>query len=304
MKSVQALTSELIDYAGLFPPAELSMRRAVESYADYVAGPDSSSLGRFILPSSRMEEFETEAKIFLPRSKNVAPWRISALVSGDVTGTAQRLLKFNCEHWTGSELGHAVVDAIEMKIGQPDEIRAESAGIPPSFVGYFEVPLDDNLDRAIAEVRRAGARAKVRTGGVTANAFLSAAQVLRFLRTSFAAGVSFKATAGLHHPVRSAYPFTYEPDSERGMMFGFLNVFLAAALLRGGADDESVLALLGETDGASFHFSDAGLNWRERFISTAEITETRRSFAISFGSCSFREPVDELKQLTAGVALA
>jgi hypothetical protein len=302
MKSVQALTSELIDYAGLFPPAELSMRRAVQSYADYAAGPDSSSLGRFILPFSRLADFEAEAREFLPKGERVAPWRISALASGDVSGAVQTLLKFNCEHWAGSELGHAVVDTIEIKVTEPGETHAATAGIPPSFAAYVEVPLDDTLDRAIAEVRRAGARAKMRTGGVTANVFPFAAQVLRFLNVSFAAGISFKATAGLHHPVRSAYPLTYEPDGERGVMFGFLNVFLAAALVHGGAGDDSVLALLGETDGASFHFSDAGVNWRERFISTAEITETRRSFALSFGSCSFREPVDELKQLTVQAA--
>jgi len=199
MKSVQALMSELIDFAGLFPPAELSMRRAVESYADYSAGPDSSSLGRFILPVSRMEEFAALAGEFLPRGANVAPWRIGALVPGDVSVAVQKLLKFNCEHWSGSELGHAVVDTIETKIARPGEIEAAAAGIPPSFATYVEVPLDDHLDRAIAEVSRSGARAKMRTGGVTANAFPSAAQILRFLKVSFAAGISFKSTAYGNH---------------------------------------------------------------------------------------------------------
>ena len=93
----------------------------------------------------------------------------------------------------------------------------------------------------VAAIARRGGRAKMRTGGVTAEAFPTAAQVLRFLRACTEARVPFKATAGLHHPLRAEYRLTYAPDSPRGTMFGFLNVFLTAVLLRHGLSDKDAL---------------------------------------------------------------
>ena len=59
----------LTDYAGLFPPAELGMREAVRNYAEYLNGPDSACLGRFIVPADRIDEFEIAASDLLPRGK-------------------------------------------------------------------------------------------------------------------------------------------------------------------------------------------------------------------------------------------
>ena len=84
----------------------------------------------------------------------------------------------------------------------------------------------------LAVLSAAGARAKVRTGGVTEGAFPASHALARFIQSCADAGVPFKATAGLHHPLRGEYRLTYEPGSPHGMMFGFLNVFLAAAFAR------------------------------------------------------------------------
>jgi hypothetical protein len=80
-------------------------------------------------------------------------------------------------------------------------------------------------------------------------------------------------------------------------MHGFLNVFTAAALARAGAPLAAVEALLRETDGRAFRFGPDGLRWCDFVVTTADLRAGRRSFALSFGSCSFSEPVADLEAL-------
>jgi hypothetical protein len=146
-------------------------------------------------------------------------------------------------------------------------------------------------------VQRAGARAKIRTGGVTADAFPTARQIARFIHRCAELGVPFKATAGLHHPVRGEYRLTYRPDSPSAIMFGFLNVFVAGALAAVGASEDELVEVLDERRAAAFAFADDGLRWRNRHLTLDELARTRASLATTFGSCSFREPVDDLQEL-------
>ena len=108
----------------------------------------------------------------------------------------------------------------------------------------------------------------------------------------------FKATAGLHHPVRAMRPLTYQPDSPSAMMHGFVNVFLAAALLwHRGSNEADALATLEETSPAAFVFDDKCVSWHDHSLTAAQLRSARRKFAISFGSCSFEEPIQDLKDL-------
>jgi hypothetical protein len=109
--------------------------------------------------------------------------------------------------------------------------------------------------------------------------------------------VPFKATAGLHHPIRGEYRFTYEADSTKGTMYGFLNVFVAAALVAAGANEDTGIAALEETHASAFEFHDDYLQWRDNRISAEQLAAVRERSAISFGSCSFTEPIDELAPL-------
>jgi hypothetical protein len=101
----------------------------------------------------------------------------------------------------------------------------------------------------------------------------------------------------LHHPVRGLFPLTYAPDSARETMYGFLNVFLAATILYRRSDRNLALSVLEESDPSAFSFSEGGITWRDTRVDAAQICAARSEFAISFGSCSFREPVDELREL-------
>jgi len=121
----------------------------------------------------------------------------------------------------------------------------------------------------------AGAFAKARTGGVTPDLFPSPERLLAFLRAAVDEGVRFKATAGLHHPLRGSYPLTHAPDAPRGVMFGYLNVLLATAVLRAGGSDEEGLAALVESDAAAIGFGAEALEWGRFRFDAKELADLR-----------------------------
>jgi hypothetical protein len=178
-------------------------------------------------------------------------------------------------------------------LSDADEPRAAAVEtrriITPARPTYCEGPV-----QSLDELRRAGCFAKIRTGGVKPEAIPPVEEVAAFIRACADRRLPFKATAGMHHPVRAHQPLTYEPDAPRGVMHGFLNVFLAAALAwHGERDIEPVLA---ETDPSAFRF-DERARWRDRTLDVAQIRDARTNFAHAFGSCSFEEPVRDLQAL-------
>jgi hypothetical protein len=298
LKSVDALLTGLIDYAGLFPPAGEDMRPALEHYASYVDSPDRLALGRFIVPISRLSELEESAGDLMPVGEASKPWRLSVLVAADVRGAAAEMLEFNDRHSPESDSGRAVIDVVELKASTPNEIAHQRHDLPARFIAFFEIPVIADVSPLVQAISRAGARAKIRTGGVTPEAFPSAERVVDFLVACRHEGVAFKATAGLHHAVRGEYRLTYEPGTPKALMYGFLNLFVSAALLYTGESEDTALASLEDSDPSAFSFSDDALQWREKRIALEQIVNFRSRFGTSFGSCSFREPVDELASLT------
>jgi len=292
------LLRDLIDYAGLFPPASLAMTPVVANYDAYSQSEWNWILGRFIVPVSRLDEFE-EALTRLPTSaprSGFTNWRLSVLLGSDAVADVARIREFNARMMNSSSSRRAVVEALEVKVASADEIMRLSAIVAAEFATYFEVPLDSSAE-CIAAVARCGRRGKIRTGGETADKFPPPESVIEFIRLCAAANVPFKATAGLHHPLRSVHRFTYQPGSPSGMMHGFINVFLAAAFLQQGMDRKLAAELLEEQSASAFQFDVDGVSWRQHRLSRNEIAAARQSFAISFGSCSFTEPIDDLRSL-------
>jgi hypothetical protein len=80
-------------------------------------------------------------------------------------------------------------------------------------------------------------------------------------------------------------------------MFGFMNIFLAAALCASGSSEGAVLGALEETDPTAFRFDDRGFWWQDHFLLHEQLAVVRQNVAVSFGSCSFTEPVSEAKLL-------
>jgi hypothetical protein len=297
-QALEVLLAGVVDYAGLFPPASLGMAAAVESYAQYLDDPDRRLLGRFVVPVVRLREFDDAASHLLPRGEGSTPWRLSALPGPDVTADIDLALKFNCRHWSGSEIGHAVIDVLEIRALVPDEIHAAASRMPPQLTAFFEVPISSDPLPLVNAIKQNGAFAKARTGGVSADAFPDAKNVARFMVRCRDARVAFKLTAGLHHPLRAEYRLTYADDTPRGTMFGYLNMFVAATLAWHGASESTVLAALLATSAQDFRFGDESLEFRGHAVPTDVVRDARDNFIISFGSCSFREPVDDLATLS------
>ena len=225
------------------------------------------------------------------------------LVADDVHAAGEEMLKFNRHHSSQSRAGHVSIDVAELKASTPAEIGSQREGIPRSFTAYFEIPTKGDVSPMVKSLARAGSRAKIRTGGVTPEAFPPAEEIIDFITTCRRERVPFKATAGLHHPIRGNYRLTYEPHSPTGKMYGFLNVFLAATLVYAGETEETALEVLEEEDPLGFSFSDDAIVWRDKRVDAEQIQASRANFTISFGSCSFREPVDELESLAHAARL-
>jgi hypothetical protein len=246
-ESLRALLTNLIDYAGLYPPAALSLPAALDNYKRYLASPESWMLNRLVLPASKLGDVELGQN-----------WRVTLLVENEPGPLP------------------AQVETLETK--QPRKL---------SLPTYSEAPLD----------RINGSFAKVRTGGLTPDAIPMASKIAEFLRHAAERRIPFKATAGLHHPIRASHPLTYSADSPHAIMHGFINVFVAAAFAWHGNDRGAVIGVLHECDPESFDFSDDTLTWLGCSLTTAQIAAARLEFAHSVGSCSFDEPVAGLRAL-------
>ncbi len=282
--SVRAAFAGLIDYAGLFPPAQLSLDAAQTEYEAARRGPHAWMLGRFIVSAPLIA---TWSGVKLPFSVIVdaEPDAIERLAT----------LAAKSAHIESLEIPlpkNASVDEVAGAIGRLGaDIAIAGLGDVPAFV---ELPRGENwlgsLPVAMNSLARAELGGKLRCGGVTAEAFPSVAEVAAFIAAARDANVAFKATAGLHHPIRHR-------DPARGfMMHGFLNL-IAAAALAPRVDSPTLQRIVAEEEPTAFTFDDAFFSWRNERIDVAELTQTRNDAFVGYGSCSFSEPVEDLAAL-------
>jgi hypothetical protein len=302
-----ALLSGLIDYAGLFPPAGLGMQAAVENYYRYSASEHAGALGRFICPASRLDELTARGASLMPGTYATSgypemaddrePWRVSVIIDGPLDACLVRVDAFN-EHHADRDHGLAQIDAIEIKIGGSGDIDDALEYIPNDIMPFFEIGTDGDPRGAVAALAGEAAAAKIRCGGVRPGAIPPVEAVAAFINACNAAHVPFKATAGLHHPVRAEQALTYDADPPRAVMHGFVNVFLAAALRseRVIGDGEGA-ELLAETDAGAFGWTDDSVRWRGRSLDLVALARARERFALSYGSCSFEEPLGDAAAL-------
>ena len=287
---MRAALVEIVDYAGLFPPASCSMADAVRQYDVYRRSPDRLLLGRFVVAATRLQELglaiETGA---IPIDAEV-PWRLSVVMGAHVPAELARIAAFQAA-W---EARGVLADAIEYKVSSVGQLRTLSEQSPHRFRRYFEVPMVGPYRDLVGAIGEAGALAKVRTGGTTPDLVPAAVDLTTFLLAVVRHGVPFKATAGLHHPFRGSYPLTYAPDAERQLMHGFVNLLVATTELVRGGEGETAQRILEEDDPGAFVRDADGITWRGERYTMADLATAHARFFVSFGSCSFREPVDEL----------
>jgi hypothetical protein len=292
MASVKTLLEGAIDYAGLFPPAALSMPEAIINYATYRNSNYNWMLGRFVVQAARLDEFSQIAGDFVSRDA-VNAWRVSVIAGDDLYDTIKRIQEFNAAYGPG-----LVCDTVEIKGVNAGLIENAANSMPSNITAYFELDLDENLGDLISTLSLTGQPAKIRTGGLTPESFPSTHDIIRFVRACMAADVPFKATAGLHHPIRCFKPLTYESDAPSGTMHGFLNLFLMTGFAREGYRPTLLEEVMEDEFEEVFKFEDQAIKWRDEFVlGTRQLEILREKGIQSFGSCSFDEPVSELQAM-------
>lgn len=283
-----SLLRRLIDFAGLFPPARLGMEDAVAAYREAALGRHAWMLDRFICPASRLAELSA----LLEDGERL---RLAVVVDdadlGDADALARALAKIAAAVEDAG--GALVAQLLEVRLADGDAeagVRGlrealTATSLPEPVRTFVEVPLDAGLDAALAALAGGGVAAKVRCA--TPSAVPSPAALAAFVAGCAARDLSWKATAGLHHP------FRHRDEATGQVQHGFLNVLAAAGLAAG--DGEAALAdALADDDPASFALDGAGLRWRGRRVDAGA-----RTRFVGYGSCSFDEPIEDLEALGA-----
>jgi hypothetical protein len=266
-----ALLGRLIDHAPLFPPASMTVPDAAAEDRRARESPYAWMLARFVCPASKLEGLGREMS-----------WREAPGLS----------VVLDTAHFAPLELAAddgAPIEAVELRLPDPlpsPAFLAETAR-RLRWTPYFELVLGERWRETVPEViaaaAQAGGKVKLRCGGETVP---SAAQVALVIAACRDAGCVLKATAGLHHPIR------------RGTEHGFLNLLAAVAFAHAhSAAAPELERVLEEEDPRAFSVAADGIAVHGRRAGSTEIAAARERLFASIGSCSWREPVEDLQAL-------
>ena len=321
-ESLRQFMAGIIDYAGLFPPAKLPLKESIHNYSAYRQNDDSWMLSRFILPVSLFHEAGNFSDLFTPDnpfSFSVLPQKADSI---DEFNNAIATAISSCMDFCNTHPGAVTTEMMEVKLpeeavasqdqkllkGLMDETadKLQGSSLPPQrifYEGHFGANWRDDNESVLAALKEhnrdfAGiknyefAAYKIRCGGITADLFPSVEQIAFILNSTHQHNVALKATAGLHHPVR------HYAEEVGTTMHGFFNVFGGAMLA--GANDfstDTLVEILNEEDTGAFHFTSDAFTWKDYSVSTEEIKHLRQNALLSYGSCSFDEPREDLSAL-------
>jgi len=297
--SLRALLARAIDYAGMFPPCQLELEPSLKNQAQYLRTADAWMLSTFVLPVGQFGA----AKQFLTEFDPLHPLQVSALGPKTENAAAFReaLVKTDAAIRSLSTHNVDLVSVSQLEMFLPHDVDSrllsEARLILGSLPAFWEAP-PSRAEQAISLVAELNSNAdlptfgyKLRSGGVTADAFPTSAQIAQALVTPVTHQVPIKFTAGLHHPLRQ-----YREEVQT-KMHGFLNVIGAAVLAAEYKwDAPQAVVMLEDENADSFSFTDEFFAWREWGIDITRLQD-RRKFVTSFGSCSFDEPREDLRAL-------
>jgi len=297
--SLQALLAHSIDYAGMFPPCSLALEPALQNQAKYVRSPENWMLGAFVLP---VDKFGVTRQL-LSQFDPLHPLRVAAL--GPKTDNAgafiqaleeadeaiRSLSRYNVDLVAFSHLEMFLPHGVNLAV------LREAKSIVGDLPVFWEAP-PERAEETIALLAEHNSDEntttfgyKLRSGGVTADAFPTSAQIAAALVTPATHQVPIKFTAGLHHPIRQFR------DEVKAKMHGFLNVLGAAVLAAEHRwDARQAIIMLENENPDSFSFASDFFAWREWTVDIERL-KYRRKFVASFGSCSFDEPCEDLRAL-------
>ena len=311
----KALFDGIIDYAGLFPPAQLPMDEALARFLQHRASEDGCMLARFVCPAARLDELG-----WLVAGADASQLPIAVSVLGRGGDTLEAFLESIDQDeraagaFSASLADNATVDAFEVPLP-----KAGGAAVAVnkawgklthngslSLTPFFEVSLlgewRPRLPAAVAAVRDTDRKAgdtkrvglKIRCGGLEASAIPEVEAVAAAIATCRATEVPLKATQGLHHP------FRHHDPKLNTKVHGFINLFAASVLTHvHDLPVKNLIEIIAELDPTAFTIDPERLVWRHLEASAQEVAESRREVLTSFGSCSFSEPRDDLRGLGA-----
>jgi len=271
-RPAKLLFSRLFDYAGMFPPAALTVE---ESLAEFERLGGSFVLNRFCCPAGalgRLGSRPMAVSVIGSPSKDLEGWR-SAREEDAKAMTAN-----------GDDLELAAYEVRSPSRGLAQAEIRDLVGFSSVDV-FVELTLDEELEDDVADAAEIPwLKLKVRTGDIPPAPDLLA----RFIAQCLSLEMPFKLTAGLHHAITKLEP---------ALEYGFVNVLAATALAYAEElPPETIGRVLQETDPAAFAVTDEFLRWNGLTASTASIEEARELF-LSIGSCSVAEPLEELGRL-------
>ncbi|WP_409271425.1 hypothetical protein V1499_18295 [Neobacillus sp. SCS-31] len=307
-QSIESFMRGLIDYAGLFPPARLPLEEALDNFVSYRQSADSWMLGKFILPFDSLEEL-VELFPNLPPGTYL-PLSLTRRNCGQLYDFYERFCKelqiiedFN---WKHGHLAEIIMFEIPLPQGIPNKnelLLLASLGQAANIKLFLEIMVSDqeNWEQQLIQTLDVFAQTnslvssalgvKFRTGGLEAKMFPSPEKLSAFLYHCAERRLQIKFTAGLHHPVRM---FRHEVGTK---MHGFVNVFTAGLFAYAHQlNKEALTELLKDESPENFCFQPEQLSWKNNQITVQDIRRSRKHL-FSYGSCSFDEPRDELREL-------
>lgn len=280
-RSRTTLFTLLFDYAGLFPPSGLPLAEALDHYHSYRSHAHRWMLGRFVLTTAHVQDLlhHLNSNAGTLCGEPTTPWDISLL----------------CDNSPASlDVISQLADSKLVRLGSVEVKDTPSpalqSSLPDNCEVFVELPLDANLPSSLDRIAGHGWFAKVRTGGLTPEAFPTATALGQFIRACHQRHIPFKATAGLHH----AFYGRRAVGEAMVNMHGFMNLLVAATLCI--ADKDAPLDEVLTRTSAAAAWDESGLVW-DHWKLNAQQLESGRQFFRSFGTCSFTEPTEELEQM-------
>ncbi len=264
-----------MDDAAIFPPGDAPVAEAAAAHAVRRHAPHADLVGTFVARDTD-----------LPALK-ATPLALSVVVTGgagQIAGTAALARKL-----------HVAVEGLEIALRDPDDpVGAARRVVAAVAAARAEGQLDDHVPvfveipascrepswlAAADEVAAAEHRLKFRTGGLEASAYPTARTLAGWIDAALDRETPYKCTAGLHRAVRHTGEDGFEHH-------GFLNLLIATRQAFDGAPSDEVVDVLEERAPAVLVETAADL----------DLAGARRWFT-SFGSCSVREPLEDLLAL-------
>jgi len=286
----------LIDYEGPFPPATLG---AVAGYRAARSSPAHWVAGRFLCPSSRLVELASELTKSIRRGEH--RWEVGVVLERDqatsIGAAAAVAQSFHIEMQPAAKVASAETRITDLSVAGIGATIDTISSIQPDIVAFLEVDRSGSIQEQVANAAEAlHARGqiggvKLRCGGAAATMFPTTQEVADFILAATVHRLPFKATAGLHQPIR------HLDASIDAWGHGFVNLLIAAGAAAGGESTTTVEEIVAETDPDAFSIRPAFATWRDVSIPGNAMRRMRRDGFVAYGTSDFNEPIEALANL-------